>query len=212
LRIHYRLSWMFLNLVERVLFGFLVTGRERIPKTGAVIIASNHISYYDPPVVGSGVPREVYFLAKEELFQNRLFGWLISKYNAIPLRRSVGDVGAFKKAVALLRQGRAVLMFPEGTRSLTGKLLKPKPGVGMIAALTSSPVVPAYVRGTNRLRDVLLRKSRLEVIFGDPIVPSGRPGRGASGKDEYGAITQEIMRRIADLGQATRQEPQYHSE
>jgi len=212
LRIHYRLSWMFLNLVERVLFGFLVTGRERIPKAGAVIIASNHVSYYDPPVVGSGVPREVYFLAKEELFRNKMFGWLISKYNAIPLRRSVGDVGALKKVVGLLKQGRAVLMFPEGTRSLTGKLLKPKPGVGMIAALTSSPVVPAYIKGTNRLRDVLLRKSRLEVIFGEPIVPPGRVGRGGLGKEDYGAITQEVMRRIADLAQEARQEPQDHSE
>ncbi len=207
MRIHYRLFWMFLNLVERLCFGFLVTGRERIPRTGAVIIASNHVSYYDPPVVGSGVPREVYFLAKEELFRNRLFGWLISKYNAIPLRRSTGDVGALKKAVALLKQGRAVLMFPEGTRSLTGKLLKPKPGVGMIAALTSSPVVPAYVTGTNRLRDALLRKSRLEVVFGEPILPSGRAGGGGSGREDYGAITEEVMRRIADLARKTRQEP-----
>jgi 1-acyl-sn-glycerol-3-phosphate acyltransferase len=186
-----------------MLFGFLVTGRERIPKTGAVIIASNHISYYDPPVVGSGVPREVFFLAKEELFRNRVFGWLISRYNAIPLRRSVGDVGALKKAVGLLKQGRAVLMFPEGTRSLTGKLLKPKPGVGMIAALTGSPVVPAYVRGTNRLKDVFLRRSRLEVAFGEPVIPSARKGGRASGKEDYGEITQEVMRRIAELGQAT---------
>ena len=211
MRIHYRLSWMFLNLVERVLFGFMVTGRERIPKTGAVIIASNHISYYDPPVVGSGVPREVFFLAKEELFRNRVFGWLISRYNAIPLRRSGGDVGALKKAVGLLKQGRAVLMFPEGTRSLTGRLLKPKPGVGMIAALTSSPVVPAYVKGTNRLGDAFLRKSKLEVVFGEPIVPPGKTGVEQEKKD-YGAITQEVMRRIADLAREKEQESQDHSE
>jgi 1-acyl-sn-glycerol-3-phosphate acyltransferase len=199
---------MFLNLLERVLFGFMVTGRERIPKTGAVIIASNHISYCDPPVVGSGVPREVFFLAKEELFRNRLFGWLIGRYNAIPLRRSGGDVGALKKAVGLLKQGRAVLMFPEGTRSLTGKLLKPKQGVGMIAALTSSPVVPAYVRGTNRLGDAFLRKSRLEVVFGEPIVPAKGAADGAHDRENYGAITQEVMRRISDLAQEEEQESQ----
>jgi 1-acyl-sn-glycerol-3-phosphate acyltransferase len=212
LRLHYRLSWLFLNMVERVLFGFLVTGREKIPMTGGVIIASNHISYCDPPVVGSGVPREVHFLAKEELFRNRLFGWLIGKYNAIPLRRSVGDVGALKKAVDLLKHGRAVLMFPEGTRSLTGKLLKPKPGVGMIAALTSAPVVPVYVKGTNRLRDALLRRTRLEVVFGDPVEPVEGDGGRAAGKADYGFITQEVMRRIADLAQAQRQEPEDHCE
>ena len=93
MRFHYRISWLFLNLVERLLFGFTVEGRALIPETGAVIIASNHISYCDPPVVGSGVPREVYFLAKEELFRNKAFGWLIRKYNAIPLKRASGDVG-----------------------------------------------------------------------------------------------------------------------
>ena len=206
MRLHYRLSWLFLNFVERVLFGFVVTGEERIPKTGAVIIASNHISYYDPPVVGSGVPREVYFLAKEELFRNRVFGWFISKYNAIPLRRSVGDVGALKKAVSLLKQGRAVLMFPEGTRSLTGRLLKPKPGVGMIASLTASPVIPAYVRGTNRLRGALLRRTRMEVAFGEPIVPPP-PGTGA-GKEIYGELTLKVMRRIAELAERIGEEPQ----
>jgi 1-acyl-sn-glycerol-3-phosphate acyltransferase len=212
LRLHYRLSWKLLNLVERLLFGFLVRGRERIPRTGAVIIASNHISYYDPPVVGSGVPREVYFLAKEELFRNRFFGWLISRYNAIPLKRSVGDVGALKKAVGLLKQGRAVLMFPEGTRSLTGKLLKPKPGVGMIAALTSTPVVPAYVKGTNRLGDAFMRRTRLEVAFGEPVVPPSGGSGERTKKEDYGAITKEVMRRIADLAQETGKKPKDHCE
>jgi 1-acyl-sn-glycerol-3-phosphate acyltransferase len=203
LRLHYRVSWLFLNFLERLLFGFLVTGRDRIPCSGGVIIASNHISYFDPPIVGSGVPREVHFLAKEELFRNKLFGWLIRSYNAIPLRRSVGDVGAFKKAVTLLKQGRAVLMFPEGTRSLTGRLLKPKPGVGMIAALTASPVVPAYVRGTNRLGDAFLRRARLRVAFGEPVIP---PAVGRGAKEAYSDITSEVMRRIAALAEETEQE------
>ncbi len=204
MRFHYRISWLFLNVVERVVFGFKVSGRESIPRSGAVIIASNHISYCDPPVVGSGVPREVFFLAKEELFRNRAFGWLISQYNAIALRRSVGDVGAVKKAVELLKQGKAVLMFPEGTRSLSGRLLKPKPGVGMIASLASAPVVPAYVTGSNHLGAAFLRKTRMAVRFGRPIEPSpdmahgsGRPTR----RDEYLRLSQEVMQRIAELAE-----------
>lgn len=201
-RFHYRISWLLLNFIERVVFGFRVTGREVIPRSGPVIIASNHISYCDPPVVGSGVPREVYFLAKEELFSNRVFGWLIAQYNAIPLRRSVGDVGALRKAVGLLKQGKAILMFPEGTRSLSGKLLKAKPGVGMIASLASAPVVPAYVTGSNCLGAAFLRKSGMAVRFGEPIMPAGHTQGGstrAGHRDEYLKLSQEVMRRIADL-------------
>ena len=206
MRLHYRLSWLFLNFIERVLFGFSVTGRERIPRSGAVIIASNHISYCDPPVVGSGVPREVHFLAKEELFRNSVFGWLIKQYNAIPLRRSVGDVGALRKAVGLLRQGKAVLMFPEGTRSLTGRLLKPKPGVGMIALLTSTPVVPAYVRGTNRIGKAFLRREKLAVAFGEPVIPPDPASDTGDERELYGRLTEEVMRRIASLQKEAKKE------
>lgn len=202
MRFHYRISWLFLNLVERLLFGFVVKGRNLVPKTGAVIIASNHVSYCDPPVVGSGVPREVYFLAKEELFRNAAFGWLIRQYNAIPLRRSVGDVGALKKAVGLLKKGHAVLMFPEGTRSLSGRLLKPKPGVGMIACMTSTPVVPAYVTGTNRLGDAFLRRTRFVVSFGEPLTASDLESVREPDKEFYGRFTEEVMRRIACLAEA----------
>jgi 1-acyl-sn-glycerol-3-phosphate acyltransferase len=199
LRAHYRISWLVLNLVERIIFGFRVSGRERIPKTGPVIIASNHISYSDPPVVGSAVPREVYFLAKEELFANRAFGWLIGRYNAIALKRAVGDIGAVRKAVDLLREGRAVLMFPEGTRSLGGGLLRPRPGVGLIACMAKVPVVPTYVVGTNRLGRALLRKAPLRVRFGPPVSGDNLPESCTTERERYQMIADEVMKRIADL-------------
>jgi 1-acyl-sn-glycerol-3-phosphate acyltransferase len=204
-RPHYRVSWLFLNLVEKALFGFRVTGRDRIPEAGPVIIASNHISYNDPPVVGSAVPREVHFMAKEELFRNRAFGWLISSYNAIALRRAVGDLGAVKKAVELLRQGKAVLMFPEGTRSLGGKLLKAKPGVGLIACTAGVPVVPAHVVGTNRLGWALLRRPRLQVSFGEPVTVDMLPASCRGDRDRYQMLTDEVMRRIAVLAECSNQ-------
>jgi 1-acyl-sn-glycerol-3-phosphate acyltransferase len=206
LRLHYRLSWLFLNFIAKLLFGFTVTGRDCVPLSGGVIIASNHISYCDPPIVGSGVPREVNFLAKEELFRNKIFGWLIRQYNAIPLRRSVGDVGALRKAVKLLKEGKAVLMFPEGTRSLTGKLLKPRQGVGMIASLASAPVVPAYVTGTNRLWGAFLRKEKMSVSFGEPLLPSDFAGRTGSERECYAKLTDEVMTRIAGLAEEARKE------
>ncbi|MFZ1948089.1 MAG: lysophospholipid acyltransferase family protein [bacterium] len=199
MRLHYRLSWLFLNCMERLVFGFKVTGAEHIPRTGPVIIASNHISYADPPVVGSAVPREVYFMAKEELFTNPAFGWLIRRYNAIALRRAVGDLGAVRKAVDLLRQGRAVLMFPEGTRSLAGQLLKAKPGVGLIACTAGVPVVPAYVAGTNCLWRVCVRRAGLRVSFGPPLTAAVLPGARSSGRDKYQAFSDEVMRRIGEL-------------
>ncbi len=199
MRFHYKISWHFLRFVERILFGFKVTGSDAIPRSGGVIIASNHVSYCDPPVVGSGVPRELTFMAKEELFSNKAFGWLIGRYNAIPLKRSVGDVGALRKAVGILKQGKAVLMFPEGTRSLTGRLLKPKPGIGMIASLASAPVVPAYVTGSNRLGAAFLRKAPLSVSFGEPVMPAASGDAGPESRDGYTKVTEEVMRRIADL-------------
>lgn len=199
MRAHYKISWLALNLVERVVFGFRVAGRDLIPKTGPVIIASNHISYADPPVVGSAVPREVHFLAKEELFANRAFGWLISRYNAIALKRAVGDIGAVRKALDLLGEGRAVLMFPEGTRSLTGKLLKPRLGVGLIACMARVPVVPTYVTGTNRLGRALLRKAPLRVSFGPAVSVESLPGPCATDRERYQKLAEEVMNRIATL-------------
>lgn len=182
-----------------MVFGFKVMGRDLIPRTGPVIIASNHISYADPPVVGSAVPREVYFLAKEELFANRAFGWLIRKYNAIALKRSVGDVGAVRKALDLLGQGRAVLMFPEGTRSLSGRLLNARPGVGLIACMAGVPVVPTYVTGTNRLGRALLRKVPLSVSFGPAVSADSLSGSCATDRERYQMLAEEVINRIAAL-------------
>jgi 1-acyl-sn-glycerol-3-phosphate acyltransferase len=195
-----------LNLVERLVFGFEVRGRERVPTEGPVIVASNHISYCDPPVVGSGVQREVYFMAKEELFRNPVFGRLIRSYNAIPLRRGVGDMAAMKRVVRLLRREKAVLMFPEGTRSLSGRLLKAKPGVGMIAAMTGAPVVPAYVTGTNRLGKAFLRQAPLRVAFAPPVDPAELCG-GPRDREGYARVTGEIMRRIQGLAEEENQRP-----
>ena len=206
MRFHYRISWEFLRLVERLLFGMRIEGDERVPRDGGVIIASNHISYNDPPVVGSAVPRELHFLAKEELFGNPVFGGIIRSYNAMPVRRAAGDVGAMRKAVRLLKEGKAMIMFPEGTRSLSGRFLKPKPGVGMIASMADVPVVPTFVAGTNNLSAALWRKRPLVVRFGEPIVPADIRRGCASDKDAYMAISAEAMERIMRLAEEDKEE------
>lgn len=201
MRFHYRISWKFLRLIERLLFGMRIHGDERVPREGGVIIASNHISYNDPPMVGSAVPRELHFLAKEELFRNPLFGALIRSFNAMPVKRATGDVGALKKAVRLLKEGKAMIMFPEGTRSLSGRFLKPKPGMGMIASMADVPVVPTYVVGTNKLGAAFTRKRPVVVRFGEVIYPAEIRSRYGSDKEAYMAISAEAMKRIMELAE-----------
>jgi len=200
-RFHYRISWKFLRFVERLLFGMRIYGDDKVPRAGGVIIASNHVSYNDPPMVGSAVPRELHFLAKEELFANPVFAALIRSYNAIPVKRATGDVGALKKAVGLLKEGKAMIMFPEGTRSLSGRFLKPKPGVGMIASMADVPVVPTYVAGTNNLGAAFTRKRPLVIRFGEPVIPAEIRSRSGSDKEAYMAISAEAMKRIKELAE-----------
>jgi 1-acyl-sn-glycerol-3-phosphate acyltransferase len=207
-RFHYRISWKFLRLLERLLFGFRVYGDERVPGTGGVIIASNHISYNDPPVVGSAVPRELHFLAKEELFRNPVFGALIRSYNAMPVKRASGDLGAMRKAMGLLKAGGAMIMFPEGTRSLSGRFLKPKPGMGMIAVMAGARVVPAYVAGTNDLAAAFWRKRPLVVRFGEAFDPAEIRSRCASDKEAYQQVSAEAMKRIEELAEEEKKESQ----
>ena len=112
-----------------------------------------------------------------------------------------------RKAVRLLKEGKAMIMFPEGTRSLSGRFLKPKPGVGMIASMAGVPVVPTYVAGTNNLSAALWRKRPLVVRFGEPIAPTEIRSGCASDKDAYMAISAEAMKRIMRLAEEEKKKP-----
>jgi 1-acyl-sn-glycerol-3-phosphate acyltransferase len=163
-----------------------------------VIIASNHMAYVDPPFIGAVTPRELFYLAKAELFSNPLFGWLIKKYNAIPVTRGAFDRKAITQAVELLKEGKALLLFPEGTRSRDGNFLEPKLGIGMIALEARVPIVPAYISNSNRLLFSFLRRKRLIIGFDYPIGRSWLD-EVPKNKEGYKSIGQEIMRRIGRL-------------
>jgi 1-acyl-sn-glycerol-3-phosphate acyltransferase len=164
-----------------------VYGSENIPKAGAVIFASNHISNADPPLVGSSIPRTIHFMAKEELFKIPVLGWFISQTNAFPIRRWERDVSAFKTAQRILSMGEALILFPEGTRQRHGRFGKPKPGVGMLAQKSGAVVVPVYVHNS----DKLLSFQPLLVCFGKPMA--------AEGETDYGAFAHRVMDAIKDL-------------
>ena len=182
----------------RILWRFRKGGTDFIPKKGGVIIASNHAAYVDPPFVGAASPRELSYLAKSELFNNGLFGWLIRKYNAFPITRGSFDRKGMSQAMELLKERKAVLLFPEGTRSGDGNPREPKLGVGKIALEANVPIVPAYIGNSKDLLLTFLKRKKLVILFGSPILKSWLD-KIPKDKEGYRRIGQEIMCRIRML-------------
>jgi len=146
--------YRFLRWLSRCFFflcGWKVEGIENVPATGPLIIAANHVSNWDPVAVGAALTRTVYFMAKEEMFENQILAKFFSAIHAFPVKRGTPDRKAIRKALELLSKGQVVGMFPEGTRSKTGELRKPQPGVAMIALKAKAQVVPVACIGTRGL-------------------------------------------------------------
>lgn len=186
-------------VIRRIVYFFFraagrldIQGQENIPQKGGVIIAANHRSFADPPLIGVSTPREVHFLAKEELFRFKPFGWLIRNLNAHPLNRA-GDVGAFKLAERLLSKGYALIIFPEGTRSKTDKFGKFKLGAAMLASRTGCAIVPTYVHNSAYLKQF----RRLRVMFGAPLYPTLY--------GSYEEMIHDVMKKIQKLKEAAGQ-------
>lgn len=195
---YYHLTCRAGNFFLRVLFRFKKGGVEFVPTNGGVIIASNHAAYIDPPILGAALPRELYFLAKRELFRNRLFGWYMKKLNAIPISREGYDRKGLERSVELLKKGKALVLFPEGTRSKNGKLKEARPGIGKIALEAGVPIVPVYIHNSRNLIHALLKGRRIGVSFGSPIEPAWLK-KIPPNKEGYRLVGQEIMRRIEIL-------------
>jgi 1-acyl-sn-glycerol-3-phosphate acyltransferase len=144
-------------------------GREHVPP-GGVILASNHRSFLDPFVVGCCVRRPIYFVAKRELFKNPLVGWFLNCMGAFPVRRGQSDEESVKTSLQLLADGKAVVMFPEGTRIVNGSLGRPKRGIGRLALQSGAPVVPVAVTGSENARDGWrIKPVRVHVRLGAPL-------------------------------------------
>ncbi len=187
-------------VISKVMFGLRIEGQEHIPKTGAAILAANHLSFLDPVVIGVAVRRPIHFMAKEELFRFPLTAWFLRAYQAFPVGRRKADVQAIRQAVSVLQEGEIVLIFPEGTRGDGRRLGPAKPGIGLIAARTHAPVVPAFHRGTERAlpRGAWIpRPHRVTVRFGPPLrFDEVQADRGLGHLDTF---IQIIMERIAAL-------------
>ncbi len=156
------------NIVKialHIAFNVHYEGRENIPKEGNYIFTSNHRSNLDPPVVGAGIKKKCSFMAKEELFKNKLFGWLIRNLGAFPVARGKGDTGVIDTALARLENGDHLMIFPEGTRSKDGKVHRGHTGAALIAARSGKNIIPVGVVFGEKLRF----RCRVTVKFGKMI-------------------------------------------
>lgn len=196
--------WVVVRVAATVLFRLRVSGQQHIPKTGGVLIAANHASYLDIPILGCGLTRRASSMGRMDLFPGPV-GRLMRYLGWIPIRRERVDRGGFEEAITRIRAGEAVVMYPEGSRTEDGRLQPGKPGVGMIVAATGCPVIPAYLEGTF---DALppgarwIRLRPIRVTYGAPMTFTSLLNEWdgeSKKKDLYQRISQEIMDRIAAL-------------
>jgi 1-acyl-sn-glycerol-3-phosphate acyltransferase len=161
-----------LRVLSRPYFRISSQGRQDFPARGPCLVVANHASYLDPVLIGCETPRGLYYMAKAELFRGPIFGWVMRHLHAIPVRRSLADLRCIRHVMGLLKQGEALLVFPEGTRSTDGKLQPFQPGVGLLVeSVPGLQIVPVFVKGSF---EALPRGARfpsprkIKLMFGTP--------------------------------------------
>lgn len=184
----YRFFRLILRILYALLFRLEAKGTENIPAEGAVILASNHLSNFDPPTVGVKIKRKVHFMAKEELFRIPVFGALIRAFGAFPVKRGGVSKDAIKSAISLLKSGNVMGIFPEGSRHNTGAAKK---GAAMIATRSGAAVVPVAIIGSYKLFH------KVTVYYGKPIDLTAIIEQ--SSPDMLEQVTEEIMSHIHRL-------------
>ena len=191
------------RVIVRVLLKLLtrcqVKGRENIPSQGPLLIIANHLSLADPPLLGVSLGRKVIFMAKKELFRFRLIGYFIGSLGAFSVHRGQLDRKAMRQAYQVLADGLTLVMFPEGTRSRSGRLRPAFPGPALIAMRSGAPILPVGIIGTEKIRGVtwLLRRPRITVNIGSPFYLP--PVSSRLTKAELAELTNSIMGHIAEL-------------
>lgn len=167
----YTLAWSLVRGFGKLYFRMEIRGTEHVPLEGPVIIAPNHSSFLDPPLVGSACPRQLHYMAKAELFRFKPLAALLRRVGAFPVHRGTADTGAIRGSLEQLQQGKGVLLFIEGTRNPGDHLLPPTPGVSLLARHSGAPVVPVAIVGTERAMPKnasLPKPCKVKVAFGAP--------------------------------------------
>jgi 1-acyl-sn-glycerol-3-phosphate acyltransferase len=196
----YRLGYTISKVVAKLGFRLRIYGRENLIEDGPAILASNHASYLDPPLVGVSCRKDVYFLARKSLFERPVIGPLIAQLNTVPVDRDRGDVGAVRAMIKLLKSGNRVLVFPEGTRSKDGNLQPARAGVGLLIAKSLAPVVPVRVFGSYAAlpRSGGIRFVPITVVIGKPLFFT-KQDLGTDERAAYQVLSDRVMAAIAAL-------------
>lgn len=203
----YRIGWSFFRGVFATYFHWKVFNAERVPLDGPVILASNHASYIDPPLVGAGVRRQINFLARDSIFHVPVLAAILRSWEVVPVDRDGGTGRGLKMILNRLEKGGAIILFPEGTRSRHGELNPARSGIGLTVIKSNAPVVPARVFGTHEAfgpHMVLPRPRQLMVKYGRPLLFEALRAEAATCskqrvKEIYQQVADEIMVEIARL-------------
>ena len=180
----------------RVFFKVRVHGLENIPREGPFVLLCNHQSYLDPVFCGITAKRRFYYVARDSLFRNPIFGRLLVSIKVIPIRRGSADLSAIKKVIEKLKVGYPVCLFPEATRTSDGKISALKPGVGLLSRRSKSPVVPAVIDGAfecwPRNRKIF-SPGRITICYNEPISPQRVKQLG---DEEFAALLTDTLRKM----------------
>lgn len=194
--VHTLVNWFF-----GTLYNYSASGNHHIPLNESIILASNHVSFYDPPAIGGNAQRQLSFFARDTLFKG-ILGKLIRSLDTIPVNRNAADIKSLKTIFKVLKNNGAIMIFPEGTRSPDGKLSESKPGAGMIACKSKATVIPTRIFGTfeawGRQKKIPSLGGSIHVCFGPPMTVS-EIDPGKDHPERYNEASNRIMNEIAKL-------------
>ncbi|HEY1717446.1 MAG TPA: lysophospholipid acyltransferase family protein [Verrucomicrobiae bacterium] len=207
MNLSYRIGWLGFRAMFATYFRWRVFNPERVPQTGGVILASNHASFLDPPLVGSGLKRDINYLARESLFRFPIVGAVLRSWNSVPVDRDGGGAAGLRAILERLLDGGAIILFPEGTRTGDGKLQPARSGIGLIVVKSDALVVPVRVFGTFEAygrNQKFPRPKKVAVKYGKPmrfekLRAEAKDCSKARLKEIYQQIADEIMAAIAKL-------------
>jgi 1-acyl-sn-glycerol-3-phosphate acyltransferase len=196
----YRAGHTLCTAVAELAFRLKIYGRENLIEQGPAILASNHASFLDPPLVGVACRKEVFYLARKTLFEKPVLGALLPRINCIPVDRDRGDVGAVRTLLRLLKEGKRVVVFPEGTRSKDGNLQPARGGLGLIIAKSLAPVVPVRIFGSYAAlpRSGGIHFVPITLVVGKPIFFT-KEDLGTDERLAYQALSDRVMATIAAI-------------
>jgi len=197
----YWLGWLSLGSVFRAFYGLRIEGREHLVAEGAVLVAANHQSYMDPPLLANLYDTPMFFVARKTLFRG-FCDWLYRRWNAFPLDQDKPDLAGLKHIIRLLKAGERVAIFPEGARTLDGAIEAAAPGVGFVAAKSGALIQPVRIRGAFEALPRgagFPRPSRISLTVGPAIRLTPEELKQAATGDGYDLLAKRIMRAISDL-------------